>query len=125
LAPSISPRRHHEHRKSRHHQQPQARPETRRRQWTERQYPGLPARHHAARHPHLTDELIEEGTPVCAHPTTGYYIAATREEVDSTYDWLRSRGLHSLKKASQLRAAFHDGGVDPIDQLEQSGAFAS
>lgn len=73
----------------------------------------------------LADELIEEGTPVCAHPATGYYIAATREEVEATYDWLRSRGLHSLKKASQLRAAFVDGGENPIDQLEKEGAFES
>ena len=72
---------------------------------------------------HLTDELIGEGVPVCAHPKTGYFIAGTREEVDSTYDWLRSRGLHSLKRASQLRAAFNDGGVDPMQQLEDEGAF--
>jgi biotin operon repressor len=71
----------------------------------------------------LADELIEEGTPVCAHPGTGYYIAATQEEVDSTYEFLRGRAMHSLKKASQLRAAFHDGGVDPIQQLEDEGAF--
>lgn len=54
----------------------------------------------------LVDELIEEGVPVCAHPKTGYYIAATREEVQGTYDFLRSRALHGLNKASQLRAAF-------------------
>lgn len=73
----------------------------------------------------LAEELIDEGTPVCAHPSTGYYIAQTWEEVEATYDWLRSRGLHSLKKASQLRAAFNPGGVDPIQQLEEEGAFAS
>lgn len=73
----------------------------------------------------LADELIDEGVPVCAHPTTGYYIAQTFEEVEATYDWLRSRGLHSLSKASKLRAAFNDQGVAPMDQLEESGAFAS
>ena len=72
----------------------------------------------------LAEELIEEGTPVCAHPKTGYYIAATQAEVDSTYDWLRSRAMHSLKKASQLRAAFNPSGIDPIQQLEDEGAFA-
>ena len=73
----------------------------------------------------LTDELIEEGTPVCAHPKTGYYIAATWEEVEVTYSWLRGRGLHTLHKASQLRAAFNPGGIDPIQQLEDEGAFPS
>lgn len=73
----------------------------------------------------LTDELIEEGVCVCAHPSTGYYIAATREEAQATYDFLRGRGLHSLKKASQLLAAFNSDGVDPIQQLEDEGVFAS
>lgn len=72
----------------------------------------------------LVDDLIEEGVCVCAHPKTGYYIAATREEAQATYDFLRGRGLHNLKKASQLLAAFNDGGVDPIQQLEEEGAFA-
>ena len=72
----------------------------------------------------LAEELIDEGVCVCAHPSTGYYIAATREEAQATYDWLRSRGLHSLKKASQLRAAFTGGEAVDFDQLEQEGAFA-
>ena len=73
----------------------------------------------------LVDELIDEGVPVCAHPAHGYYIAETWEEVEATYDWLRSRGLHSLAKASKLRAAFTDRGADPMSQLEEEGAFAS
>ena len=72
----------------------------------------------------LAEELIEEGVPVCAHPKTGYYIAATWEEVEATYDWLRSRGLHTLSRASKLRAAFVDRGADPMTQLEEEGAFA-
>lgn len=73
----------------------------------------------------LADELIEEGVPVCAHPGTGYYIAIKQEEVDSTYEFLRGRAMHGLKKASQLRAAFHKQvGVDPIEELEQEGSFA-
>lgn len=70
----------------------------------------------------LAEELIDEGTPVCAHPTTGYYIAQTWEEVEATYDWLRSRGLHTLAKASKLRAAFSGEAVD-FNQLEAEGAF--
>lgn len=71
----------------------------------------------------LREELIDEGVPVCAHPKTGYYIAATWEEVETTYDWLRSRGLHTLSMASKLRAAFTNSATNPIDQLEAEGAF--
>ncbi|OHC68609.1 MAG: hypothetical protein A3H93_09100 [Rhodocyclales bacterium RIFCSPLOWO2_02_FULL_63_24] len=71
----------------------------------------------------LADELIEEGTPVCAHPSTGYYIAQTQAEVDAVAEFLRQRGLHSLTKAKHLRDAF--AGATPVDfdQLEQEGAF--
>lgn len=71
----------------------------------------------------LVDELIEGGTPVCAHPSTGYYIAETQEEVDVVAEFLRQRGLHSLTKAKQLRDAF--AATVPVDfaSLEQSGAF--
>lgn len=71
----------------------------------------------------LTDELIEEGVPVCAHPSTGYYIAVTPEEVQGTYDFLRARALHGLAKASQLRSAFTRyygadlGDDDPLPEL--------
>jgi biotin operon repressor len=73
----------------------------------------------------LVGELIDEGTPVCAHPAHGYYIAATWDEVEATYSWLHSRGLASLSKASKLRAAFNPEDVDPLQQLEDSGAFES
>lgn len=70
----------------------------------------------------LADELIEEGVPVCAHPATGYYIAETAAEVQSTYDFLRSRALHSLRKASLLRAAFTGGdNTDPVAELQSQG----
>lgn len=73
----------------------------------------------------LVDDLIDEGVPVCAHPAHGYYIAATWEEVEATYGWLRSRGLHSLTKASKLRAAFNPpDGSDPIQQLKDEGVLA-
>ena len=73
----------------------------------------------------LVDELIEAGTPVCAHPSTGYYIAETQEEIDEVAEFLRSRGLHSLKKASQLRAAFASTPfVDPVAQLQEEGILS-
>lgn len=71
----------------------------------------------------LREELVAAGMPVCAHPKYGYFIAATRAEVDANYNWLRGRGLHELALASQLSAAFNDGGVDPIAQLETEGVF--
>lgn len=54
----------------------------------------------------LVDDLIEEGVPVCAHPKTGYYIAATIDEAKAVHDFLRSRGLHSLAKATKVLEAF-------------------
>jgi biotin operon repressor len=73
----------------------------------------------------MVDELIEAGTPVCAHPSTGYYIAETAEEIKETCEFLRSRALHGLAKAKQLRDAFvRASGIDPIQELEEQGAFA-
>lgn len=51
----------------------------------------------------LVSELREEGTAVCGTPTTGYYIAATPEELEETCLFLRHRALHSLKLESKLR----------------------
>ena len=60
----------------------------------------------------LVDELIEEGTAVCAHPKTGYYVAETQEEVEGTCEYLRGRAMHSLHKISLLRHAFTGGCLD-------------
>lgn len=51
----------------------------------------------------LISELRSEGMPICGHPTTGYYIAETAAELQSTCDFLRSRALHSLVLESRLR----------------------
>lgn len=71
----------------------------------------------------LADELIEEGEPVCAHPKTGYFIAATREEAKATRDFLVGRGWHGIKKGNKVLSNF-TGEVD-FDELEDEGAFAS
>ena len=52
---------------------------------------------------HLVTELREEGTAVCGHPATGYFIAANSEELEATCAFLRSRAMHSLKLESTLR----------------------
>ncbi len=51
----------------------------------------------------LVTLLREEGIAVCGHPATGYYIAATPEELEETCQFLRSRALHSLTLESKLR----------------------
>lgn len=51
----------------------------------------------------LVSALREEGVAVCGHPKTGYYIAATAEELERTCQFLRSRAMHSLVLESKLR----------------------
>lgn len=51
----------------------------------------------------LVEELREDGHAICAHPSTGYYIAQTPEELEQTCEFLRSRAMHSLHLESRLR----------------------
>lgn len=51
----------------------------------------------------LVSELREEGTAVCGTPSTGYYIAATAEELEETCTYLHNRAMHSLMLISKLR----------------------
>lgn len=51
----------------------------------------------------LVSELRMDGVAVCGHPTRGYYIAETVEDVESTASFLRSRAMHSLTLESRLR----------------------
>lgn len=51
----------------------------------------------------LVSELREEGTAVCGTPQTGYYIAATPEELEETCQFLRGRAMRSLMLESRLR----------------------
>lgn len=52
----------------------------------------------------LVTDLRMEGHPICAHPATGYFMAATAEELDETCNFLRSRAMSSLKAESRLRS---------------------
>jgi biotin operon repressor len=47
--------------------------------------------------------LRAEGVAVCGTPETGYFIAATAEELDETCQFLRHRAMHSLQLESRLR----------------------
>jgi biotin operon repressor len=51
----------------------------------------------------LVSELREEGIAICAHPSSGYFIAETPEELEDCCAFLRSRALHSLMLESKLR----------------------
>lgn len=51
----------------------------------------------------LISELREEGVAVCGHPSTGYYIARTPEELERSCQFLRSRAMHSLHLEARLR----------------------
>lgn len=46
--------------------------------------------------------LREEGIAVCGHPRTGYFIAETSAELETTVEYLTNRALHSLRLASRL-----------------------
>lgn len=51
----------------------------------------------------LVTQLRQDGVAVCGHPGTGYYIAASAEELEETCQFLRARALHSLMLESKLR----------------------
>jgi biotin operon repressor len=51
----------------------------------------------------LVTEMRQDGIAVCGHPADGYYIAATKEELEETCAFLRSRAMHSLVLESKLR----------------------
>jgi hypothetical protein len=51
----------------------------------------------------LVTELRMDGRAVCGHPATGYFIAATREELERTCAFLRERAMHSLVLEARLR----------------------
>lgn len=52
---------------------------------------------------HAVTAMREDGIAVCAHPTTGYYIAASAEELEQCCQFLRSRALKSLMLEARLR----------------------
>jgi biotin operon repressor len=52
---------------------------------------------------HQVSALREDGVAVCGHPTEGYYIAASAEELEATCEYLRTRAMHSLRIEARLR----------------------
>ena len=51
---------------------------------------------------HQVSALREDGIAICGHPTTGYFIASSADELDTTVEYLKARAMHSLRLASRL-----------------------
>lgn len=47
--------------------------------------------------------LRNQGHHVCAHPSTGYFIAANDAELDRTCEYLYGRAMCSLEQVSAMR----------------------
>jgi biotin operon repressor len=51
----------------------------------------------------LISSAREDGVLIAGHPSTGYYIAATAEEVEQYCEFLIHRAVHSLKLVSRAK----------------------
>jgi predicted transcriptional regulator len=51
----------------------------------------------------LVTVLRMESIAVCGHPKTGYFIAASKEELEQTCQFLRDRAMTSLQLEAKLR----------------------
>lgn len=45
----------------------------------------------------------EDGIAICGHPSTGYFMAATPEELNQSCAFLEHRALHSLRLLSRMK----------------------
>jgi len=48
-------------------------------------------------------ELRMDGVNICGHPSTGYYLAATAEELNDTCKFLYRRAMSSLRQISRMK----------------------
>lgn len=53
----------------------------------------------------LIKEAREDGHPICGKPESGYYLAATQEELQETINFLLARAKTSLDQADRLKHA--------------------
>lgn len=51
----------------------------------------------------LVVELRKAGHHICAHPASGYFLAANPDELDATCAFLHSRAMSSLQQESAMR----------------------
>lgn len=52
---------------------------------------------------HQVTDLRNEGHMICAHPSTGYFIAANEAELNMTCTFLYERAMSSLKQISRMK----------------------
>ncbi|HMN55606.1 MAG TPA: hypothetical protein PKE15_00030 [Ottowia sp.] len=45
----------------------------------------------------------EDGVAICGHPSTGYYMACSPEELQQSCAFLEHRALHSLRLLSRMK----------------------
>ena len=50
----------------------------------------------------IIEKLRSEGHQVCAHPQTGYYLAASDSELQRTLDFLYRRAMTSMRQISAM-----------------------
>ena len=51
----------------------------------------------------IVTDLRMDGAHICGHPSSGYYMAETPEELEHTLQFLRSRAMSSLALESRMR----------------------
>lgn len=51
----------------------------------------------------VIEHLRRQGEPVCAHPSTGYHLAANPSEMDRTCEFLLTRAMASLEQISAIK----------------------
>lgn len=51
----------------------------------------------------LITELRLQGVPICAHPQTGYHLAASPAELSATCEFLYQRALASLAQIARMK----------------------
>lgn len=52
---------------------------------------------------HHIEQMRREGQHICGHPATGYFIAATVEELLRTVQYLHDRAMTSLTQAAAIQ----------------------
>lgn len=63
-------------------------------------HPGVAADERRVRE--IVAHLRMHAYPICAHPSKGYFIGETEEEIKETCNYLYSRAMTSLKQVSGL-----------------------
>lgn len=51
----------------------------------------------------IVTELRMDGQHICGHPATGYYMAATPQELEATCEFLYQRAMTGLTQISRMK----------------------